>query len=59
MENRNMVNNEELGQMIEMVRTAYVKVYGEAKWISLTNQQKHDVVMILCEDLLNAFRAMH
>lgn len=44
-------------KMIDMAATAYIKVYGFEKWNSLTDQQKHDVVMILLNDLSKALDA--
>jgi hypothetical protein len=40
-------------KMIEMIKMAYITVYGESKWNSLNDQQKHDVVMIITRDALN------
>lgn len=38
-------------KMVKMISDAYISVYGIEKWNSLTNQEKHDVVMILAKDL--------
>lgn len=34
-------------KMIDMAAAAYISVMGREKWESLTDQQKHDVVMII------------
>ena len=39
--------------MIDMIVEAYIKVYGEEKWITLTDEQKHDAVMSILNDLNN------
>lgn len=44
--------------MIEMAKAAYIQVYGFEKWNSLTDQQKHDAVMILWRDFEKAYDAM-
>lgn len=41
-------------KMIDMIASAYITVYGKDKWDSLTDQQKHDVVMIITRDMLKA-----
>lgn len=43
---------------ISWVKAAYIKVYGPEKWRALTDQQKHDVVMILARDTENALLRM-
>ena len=43
---------------INWVKAAYIKVYGPEKWYSLTDQQKHDVVMILARDTEKALMRM-
>ena len=40
-------------KMIDMIAEAYMQVYGTEKWDSLTDDEKHDVVMIIVTDLLN------
>ena len=40
--------------MIEMVKEAYVRVMGIEKWNSLTDEQKHDAIMILVRDMYKA-----
>ena len=39
-------------QAIETIKEAYIKVMGIEKWNSLTDKQKHDVIMILVKDML-------
>ena len=39
-------------EMIGMIAEAYIRVYGLEKWESLTDEQKHDVVMTVAKDLL-------
>ncbi len=41
----------ETDKMIDMIAEAYITVYGFEKWNSLTDTEKHDVVMILVKDL--------
>ena len=43
----------QVDKMIDMIASAYISVYGAAKWNSLTDQQKHDAVMIIACDALN------
>ena len=44
--------------MVEMIKNAYISVYGEQKWNSLTDTEKHDAVMYIAKDfgkLVGAF----
>ena len=41
-------------KMINMITEAYIKVMGLEKWNNLTDDEKHDVVMIIAKDLLKA-----
>ena len=44
--------------MVEMIKNAYISVYGEEKWNSLTDKEKHDAVMYIAKDfgkLVGAF----
>ena len=44
--------------MVEMIKNAYISVYGEAKWNSLDDNEKHDAVMYIVKDfgkLVGAF----
>lgn len=34
-------------EIVNIMKTAYVKAYGQARWDRLTDQEKHDVVMYL------------
>ena len=36
--------------IIEACKTAYIKIMGVEKWESLTDEQKHDAVMIMAKD---------
>lgn len=40
--------------LIETMEAAYIQVMGIEKWESLTDAQKHDVIMILVKDSLKA-----
>lgn len=46
-----MTNTE---KMIDMITEAYIEVMGIEKWNGLTDQEKHDVVMIIARDLMKA-----
>ena len=51
-------NMNEFETMVEMIKNAYISVYGEAKWNSLTDTEKHDAVMYIAKDfgkLVGAF----
>ena len=39
--------------MIDMIIKSYITVMGEEKWNSLTDEQKHDVIMTIAKDALN------
>lgn len=41
-------------KMINMITEAYIKVMGADKWNSLTDDEKHDAVMIIAKDLMKA-----
>lgn len=41
----------EMNQIIDAVEAAYIKAMGAEKWNSLTDRQKHNVVMILVRDM--------
>lgn len=41
-------------KMVDQIKEAYIKVMGLEKWNSLTDQQKHDAVMIIVRDALKA-----
>ena len=40
-------------KIMNIVVKAYIKVMGLEKWNSLTDEEKHNVVMILVRDLNN------
>ena len=42
-----------MNEMIEMLKAAYIKVYGVEKWNSLTSQEQHDAIMFIANDILN------
>ena len=39
-------------RMIELIKEAYIEVMGEAKWHSLTDTQKHAVIMSIANGAL-------
>lgn len=39
-----------MDKMIEMIKSAYISVYGVEKWNSLSDKEKHDAVMIIAKD---------
>lgn len=41
-------------KIILAAKTAYISVMGEDKWNSLTEQEKHDAVMIPLKEMLIA-----
>ena len=43
-------------KVISMMQEAYIKVMGDDKWNSLTEEQKHDVIMIMVKDTLKAIK---
>ena len=47
-----MTNEKFFEMFIESARNAYIEVMGEEKWISLTDKEKHDVVMIMANDTM-------
>jgi len=38
----------------EAAKEAYIAIMGKTKWNSLTDQQKHDVIMIMVKDMHKA-----
>lgn len=36
--------------IVDAIIEAYIAVMGEAKWNSLTEQEQHDVIMIIVKD---------
>ena len=49
-----MTNEKFFEMFIENARKAYIEIMGEEKWISLTDKEKHDVVMIMAKDMMMA-----
>ena len=46
------MNSEEFFEMfIESAENAYIEVMGKEKWNSLTNEEKHDAVMMLAKGM--------
>ena len=45
-------------KMIDMAKAAYIQVYGFEKWNGFTDQQKHDVIMMMWSDFEKAYDAM-
>lgn len=41
---------------VQTAQEKYIEVMGKEKWESLTNEQKHDVVMMLAKGLLFVFK---
>lgn len=46
----------EMEWTINLIKRAYINTYGEEKWISLTDDEKHDAVMILARNLEKALK---
>lgn len=46
-----MTNEKFFEMFIETAKNAYIEIMGEEKWISLTNEEKHDVVMMLAKGM--------
>ena len=40
-------------KVVKAIITAYINVYGVEKWNSLTDDQKHDVIMTIAKDVAN------
>jgi hypothetical protein len=36
-------------KMVEMMEAAYIQVMGKEKWNSLTDQEKHDAIMMIAK----------
>jgi hypothetical protein len=49
-----MTNEKFFEIFIESARKAYIEIMGEEKWISLTDKEKHDAVMIMAKDMTRA-----
>lgn len=46
-----MTSEQFFEMFIETAKNAYIKVMGEEKWISLTDKEKHDVVMAIAKGM--------
>lgn len=44
--------------MVKKIENAYITVMGQEKWDSLTEQQRHDVVMLITKDMLKALNSL-
>ena len=44
-------------KIIRMAEKSYISVMGEEKWKSLSEQQKHDAVMMILKGLYNSINA--
>ena len=49
-----MTNEKFFNMFIEMARKSYIEIMGEEKWISLNDKEKHDAIMFLVNDIMNA-----
>ena len=45
--------DEFINKFVDTVVKVYIHVYGLDKWLSLTLQEQHDVIMIIAVDLNN------
>ena len=45
--------DEFIHKFVDTVVKVYIQVYGLDKWLSLTLQEQHDVIMIIAVDLNN------
>ena len=52
-EQENNREENKMKEMINMIASAYIKVYGIEKWNGLSDKEKHDVVMFIANDLNN------
>ena len=41
-------------KLVDLMQDAYIKVMGLEKWNSLTDEQKHDAIMLMVKDALKA-----
>ena len=47
------VEDQFIDKFVDIVSESYIQVYGLDKWLSLTLQEQHDVIMIIAVDLNN------
>ncbi|MBR4442530.1 MAG: hypothetical protein IKS52_04590 [Clostridia bacterium] len=52
-----MTNEQWFEHFVNEAKAAYISVMGESKWNGLTDQQKHDAIMIMAKDMLKALSA--
>ena len=52
------MNDAVIRRMANRIAGAYIQVMGQEKWDSLTEQEQHDVIMILAKDMLKAVTRM-
>lgn len=48
-----------MNKTVQMIVDAYISVMGAEKWSSLTDQEKHDVVMTITKDALKALKKLN
>ena len=53
-----MTNEKFFDMFIETAKNAYIEIMGEEKWISLTDNEKHDAVMLLAKGMAKATGAI-
>lgn len=41
-------------KMVNMIKQAYIETLGDGRWNSMTNAEKHDVVMMITKSMLKA-----
>ena len=46
-----MTNEKFFEMFIETAKNAYIEIMGKEKWNSLTNEEKHDAVMMLAKGM--------
>lgn len=51
-----MTNEKFFEMFIETAKKAYIEIMGEEKWISLTDKEKHDAIMILANGMSVALK---
>lgn len=48
-----------MNKTVQMIVDAYISVMSAEKWSSLTDQEKHDVVMTITKDALKALKKLN
>lgn len=43
-----------IDKMVEMMKAAYIEIMGVEKWNSLTEEEQHDVIMLMVKDATKA-----